>query len=449
MKLKKLMITCVTFVSLLLLTACGSSSSTGKVTPGSSILPIASKAATAETAANTNEIKLTGVLTFIDTAGLKMHFVDIDSTNEYEVSYSGGTDIKNKYDTIVAASQLKVGEIFNVTCNKSGKATKIYESSDAWETTGVTNFGVDESASTMTIGATNYKYTNAAVVVSNGERIKVNEIMKQDVVTVRGFDKCVYSVSVEKGHGFIKFTGIDNFVDGYADVGTKLVCQVTKDMVVTAPEGEYKITMQKDSLQGSKTIVVTRNQDVTVDFSEYVPEPVKTGMVQFSITPKNAVMYIDGTQVDYSEAVQLDYGTHSLVLKANNYETYTQKLYVNAVYKTEVIDLTSSSTSSSSSTSTTKTTAANLTSGYSVTIKSPEGAAVYVDSVYIGVAPVTFNKSSGNKVITLTKAGCTTKSYTVNIANTAADATYGFPEMEEGSSQESTTAVTATTAASK
>lgn len=85
MKLKKIMITFVAFVSLLMISACGSSKK-ATVTPGSSILPAAKKATTAETEANTNEIKLTGVLTMVDTTGLKMHFVDIDSTNEYEVS---------------------------------------------------------------------------------------------------------------------------------------------------------------------------------------------------------------------------------------------------------------------------------------------------------------------------------------------------------------------------
>ncbi len=441
MKLKKIMITFVAFVSLLMLSACGSSKK-ATVTPGSSILPAAKKATTAETEANTNEIKLTGVLTMVDTTGLKMHFVDIDSTNEYEVSYSGGTDIRNKYNDIVAASQLKVGQIFDVTCNKSGKATTIVESSDAWETTGVTNFVVDEANNMMTIGATNYKYTSGTVVVSNGDRINANEIMKNDVVTVRGYDKNIYSVTVEKGHGYVKFTGIDNFIDGYADIGTKLVYQVTKDMMVTAPEGEYKITMQKGSLQGSKTITVKRNEEVTIDFSEYVPEPVQSGMVQFSITPQNAIMYIDGTQVDYTDPVQLDYGKHTLVLKANNYDTYTQTLYVNSSFKTEVIDMTSSSTSSGSSSTTTSTTAADLTSGYTVTIKSPEGAAVYVDSVYIGIAPVTFSKSSGNKVITLTKSGCATKSYTISIPNAAGDQTYAFPDMEAGetSTQETSTA---------
>ena len=79
------------------------------------------------------------------------------------------------------------------------------------------------------------------------------------------------------------------------------------------------------------------------------------------------------------------------------------------------------------------TTAADLTSGYTVNITAPEGAALYVDSVYIGLVPCSFHKSYGSKTITLSKSGYKTVSYTVAIANAAGNLTYAFPDMEEGS----------------
>jgi len=181
-------------------------------------------------------------------------------------------------------------------------------------------------------------------------------------------------------------------------------------------------------LQGSKTVVIQRDKDITIDFSEYKAEVVKTGAVLFSVTPSNAVIYIDGSQVDYSKELQLNYGSHTVSLKANNYTTYNETFIVNSVYEKKIIDMVSTSTTSTSSTK--SATTADLTSGYSVNIKLPEGAAVYVDSVYIGIVPVSFTKSSGNKVISFTKSGCATKSYTISIANAAGDLNYSFPDME-------------------
>ena len=110
-----------------------------------------------------------------------------------------------------------------------------------------------------------------------------------------------------------------------------------------------------------------------------------------------------------------------------------------------VIDMTATSTTSTSS-STTKTTAASLTGGYNVKITAPEGAALYVDSVYIGIIPCTFSKTSGNKTITLSQNGYNNVSYTVSIPNTAGDMTYSFPTMTKTSSTTEPTATTPTVA---
>ena len=427
-EIKVVVISLVFVMAVGLMAGCSSSSKQSVAVPGSAILPIYNKSNSSTEISNTNEIKMTGVFTYFDANNQKMHFVDVESGSEYEVNYTGGTDIRNKHQSIIASSQMALGDVFNVVCNKSGKALTIYESSDVWENSGITNFGVNEASLIMTIGTTNYKYTSSTVTLSNNTKINPNEIMSQDVLTVRGIGKTIYSVTVDRGHGYVRFSGYSPFVGGYVDIGTKLILLVSENMVVTAPEGEYKMAMQLGTLLGSKTVVVQRDKDITVDFSEYKAEVVKTGAVLFSVTPSNAVIYIDGSQVDYSKELQLNYGSHTVSLKANNYTTYNETFIVNSVYEKKIIDMVSTSTTSTSSTK--SATTADLTSGYSVNIKLPEGAAVYVDSVYIGIVPVSFTKSSGNKVISFTKSGCATKSYTISIANAAGDLNYSFPDME-------------------
>lgn len=161
-------------------------------------------------------------------------------------------------------------------------------------------------------------------------------------------------------------------------------------------------------------------------------------------------MTIDGVETDYSEPVSLTYGTHRLVLSANNYEKYTETITISQPYETKVIDMTASSstTATTAGSSTTKTTAStssnkattakDLTDGYTVNITAPEGAALYVDSVYIGLVPCSFDKTYGNKTITLSQSGYSTVSYTIAIANTAGNLTYAFPDMVEGTNNTTT-----------
>jgi len=216
-------------------------------------------------------------------------------------------------------------------------------------------------------------------------------------------------------------------------------------MMVTAPVGTYDVEIQNGDTRATKKVTIRKDDTTVLDFSEYIIPATKKGAVNFSVTPTSAIMTIDGSEVDYSSPVSLSYGTHTLTLQANHYTTYTETFVVNSDYKTMVIDMTATSTTSTSS-STTKTTAASLTDGYNVKITAPEGAALYVDSVYIGIIPCTFSKTSGNKTITLSQNGYNNVSYTVSIPNTAGDMTYSFPAMTKTSSTTEPTATTPTAA---
>ena len=77
------------------------------------------------------------------------------------------------------------------------------------------------------------------------------------------------------------------------------------------------------------------------------------------------------------------------------------------------------------------TTAASTTASgsYNIIITSPEGAGVYVDSVYVGTVPCSFKKTAGTKTITLTKNGYNTISYSITVGDSAGNLTYAFPDM--------------------
>ena len=349
----------------LLLSGCGKQSSNKTLIPGSSILPAPTKAVTEMETKKANQIDLTGVLTYVNTDDLIMHFVDIDTGTEYEVAYTGGTDIQDKYGKIIAATGTQLGQIYDVTCNKSGKATEIHGSSDAWEKNSLTGVEFDESARRVKQAGSSYVYASYAAVLSNANKINIAQIVAQDEVTLRGVGDTVYSITVDKGHGYITFQGVDAFIGGYASIGTKQLFEVTSGMLTTTQEGTYTVELQKGSLTGTKTVTVARDASVTVDFSEFTTKATQRGAVNFSITPANAVMTIDGVETDYSQPVSLAYGKHRVVLSANGYEQYVETVAVSQAYQTVVIDMTASSATTTAASSTkTATTAANKATTY-------------------------------------------------------------------------------------
>lgn len=427
---------------------CKSTKSGGTVIPGSAVTPARKQGNISDITGNNKDRTLVGLLVAVDTSLKNMHFVDVESGTEYSVIYTGGTDIQDAYGKIKAASVMQPGEIYDVYCDKTGKALKIYGSKDAWERNDVSDITFDESKKNITIGQTVLTYTDNIFIRSSDSQISMAQIVKEDILTLRGIGDRLYSIVVDNGHGYIELTGIDAFVGGYITLGSNGFNKVTDNMMVTAPVGSYDVEIQNGDMKAVKKVTVRKDETTALDFSEYQTPATKKGTVNFQVTPANAVMTIDGSEVDYSKPVSLSYGRHSLVLQANHYTAYTETFVVNSDYTTKVIDMTSTSSSGTTS-STAKTTAASHTSGYSVKITAPEGAALYVDSVYIGIIPCTFSKTSGNRTITLSQSGYNNVSYTVSIPDTAGDMTYSFPAMTKVASSTEHTAAEPTASSSK
>lgn len=392
---------------------------------GSKLTPMAQKETNASNVTSEGII-FHGVLMSIDTTEKTMIIVDIDDGNRYKFTYTGGTDIRNRYKETIAASQVKVGKIYEFVCDGDGGAKRMSEWDKQWTAENISRFEMDSDNGVMTVGTTSYSLAGHALILSDGEEILPEEIVNVDKISVYGKDKTIYAVIVEQGHGYIELTGVNAFLDGYVTVAGSIVMRIELNMVITAPEGSYNIVLQKGSQTAESAVTVERGQTITADFSQYEPESVRTGTVKLNITPSNAVLMVDGAVKDHSRLFNLDYGTHNVVIIADGYEKYSGRLVIGTEYFTQDISLAENSTAASESSSD-----SSNTDGYVIKINGPSGAAVYIDNVYVGIAPLSIKKSAGTKVVTLTKTGYTSRSYTINIANTAGNVEYTFPEMEK------------------
>ena len=161
-------------------------------------------------------------------------------------------------------------------------------------------------------------------------------------------------------------------------------------------------------------------------------------MVLFSMSPADAELYIDGSQVDPSQPVSLEYGIHQIIAKADGYKSLTQYLRVGQESAGVDVQLdkvdsdskeSTGSTESSSSAGSTSATTDTTTTYYRVHIDAPENVEVYLDGNYVGISPCSFKKTSGSHVITLRKSGYETRSYTVQVDDEQKDVSYSFVDL--------------------
>lgn len=476
-KLWRLMVLCLCLAALTACTSGSGSKNKNQIINGNSITPMPPSK---QTEANKSEDILTGpqsmtaVLVGRDAAKMQLIVKDIYSGESFILSYNGGTDVKNVFDEIVTATQLKIGEILDVTYDaERKKAFTVYGNKEAFKTVNVEGFKATQGTHTITFGSASYMYTDTLTVISGNQVIDASQVMNRDVVTVRGIENKIYSVTIDKGHGYLTFKGADAFIGGMVELGTSYLYTVSEDMMIVVPEGEYEVVMSNKKHEAKKTVYVAKDSTVTLDFSDSKEPANKKGTVEFQILPKDAELFIEGNKTDYKEPVKLEYGNYTINILSNDYATYTTKIKVASTYQVEKFDLAkiySDGTSDSSSagstttaattqetttvatnvTTTTPTTTAPTTTAQSTTnptaalgepatttgavavnIAKPAGASVYVDNVYVGTAPVTINKDAGEYVITFKQAGYITKSYVVDVESTDGTQTLNFPAMSE------------------
>lgn len=448
---------------MMLLGGCTSGGNGNAIANGNEITPMPSKTTEAETTSSYGgDQKITAALIGLDSEKMQMIVKDIYNGNNYVLSYNGGTDIKNVYDEIVTMLQVPEGELLDITFDEEKKKAKtVYACKEAFRSNHITGFKAAAASSTITFGSASYMYTDTLVVLSGGKILSPSEVMNRDQVTVRGIDNKIYSVTVDKGHGYLTFSGADDFVGGMVEIGRNFLYTVSEDMMIVIPEGEYEVIMSNGDLEGKRTVYVTKDMTVTLDFSEYSKPANKTGTVEFQILPRDTDLFIEGNKTDYKQPVVLEYGTYIINLLSNDYDTYTTRITVNSTYKVESFDLakiyaqestqtpvvttaattapttaspTASPTASattSPTTSSTNPTAAPTNGSIALTIAEPAGASVYVDNVYVGTAPVTVNKDRGEYVITFKRDGYNTKSYIVDVDSSDGAQSLSFPAMSE------------------
>jgi hypothetical protein len=349
------------------------------------------------------------------------------------LSYDGATVVQDKYGSALVMSQLSPGEILSVQYSSDlQKAGTVMIAADVWTYENIQKFSVDEGKGVLQVGSNSYRISAQTKVFSGGKQIGLNEILSQDVLSLRGTGYDVASIVVESGHGYLKLENDEAVIGGWLEIG-HVITQISPNMLITVPEGSYTATLSVNSINETREVSIERNRETVLDLSDIeVPQPVN-GRVVFSIYPETASVYVDGTYVDTSYTVRLSFGLHQITASADGYDTVSQYFNVEGDTTTVKMNLGEATDTTVSGNSLTGE------SSHTITIQSPEGVEVYQDNLYMGIAPVTYTKSTGSHTITLRKEGYITRSYQIEVEDDDRDLVYSFPELTEGTDEDSST----------
>lgn len=405
----------------------------------------------------------TAVVLSTDLTNKAVSLVNMDTGKQYTLYYDGTTYVKDKYDGPMTISQIRAGDVVDVTFLKGKKRlASIKKSPQAWVYDDVYNYDLAGSNRTASIGSQTYSLPDGVVVLSEGRRMGTEEVVSQDVVTISGIDHKIYSVNVDKGHGYLRLKNDQPLLGGWIEIGNSVIRQITEDMLLIVPEGRYQVVLTNNNVSCVKDVIVERDKEVVLDVSDLEVAEDAVGTILFTVTPENAKVSVDGKPVDISRAVELKYGIHQVQAEANGYDTLSKYIQVGSEYATisfkleesrkydrdslsgnstdripwqDTMDSVSVNSISDNTLSSISQNALGTSNNNKVYVDSPKGVEVYLDGNYVGLAPVRFNKTPGRHEITLRKSGYISKSYTIYLDSTNRDETYSFSDLEkEGAS---------------
>lgn len=404
----------------------------------------------------------TAIVVQKDTEASTVQLQNVATGKRYTLNYDGATQIYDKYDQALSLQQVEPGCIVTARFYKPKKLLASMKiDAQAMHFDELSNYVLDSKRGTLSVGETVYNLSNHLVILSEEDIVELIDINQLDILSVWGYNNQICSINIEQGHGYLRLQNDTYFVDGWIEIGQKIIRKITDDMLITVPEGKAIVKVSHNGSSATQEITFARNEEMAWDLGDVEITEVQKGKIIFTLEPVDATVMIDGKEVNTSSPVELEYGVHQMTVKAAGYDTLSQYIKVREPSanigielekdeNAEIFDEGSdkeedsdekSSDNKTSDTKTTdsdketskedskKTTTSNHGSKYQVHIDSPEGVEVYVDGNYIGIAPISMNKEIGNFVITLRKTGYQTRSYTVQIDDEDSDVNYSFAEL--------------------
>ncbi|WP_026524548.1 PEGA domain-containing protein [Butyrivibrio sp. MB2005] len=297
-------------------------------------------------------ISLLGKYDSADTASIKqintvsktIQFRNHDIGKNYTLKYDNTSQITNIHGEPISAALLEVGQVVDITFLKGSKhLNSLTVSKKAWLEENVTDFSLVSDDETAKINGTVFHITRKTLIISDGQAVNPEDILATDTLRVSGIDKELYSIVVTRGHGYVSLSSdkVNNrtLVGAWIELDKEVIRKITPNMLISAPEGSYNVSIAGNGTKFSSEIVVNRNEETVIDTSVVEIEKIQEGNVTFVVTPKQARVFVDGDEVVTEVPHSFTYGKHKVHVMADEYKSQDHYLKVGEPDATIFIDL--------------------------------------------------------------------------------------------------------------
>ena len=223
-------------------------------------------------------------------------FYNFIRQKNYTLNFDGTTRFYDKYGSSLTVDQVQAGDIVAVRFLKEKKALALLQkSNDSFVLEDVKNFSINDKTHEMLIGGQSYRLEDNLFVYSDGHQVEIMDINQVDTLRVQGMGHTIYSVCIDKGHGYLRLKNDEYFWGGWIEVGNSVIGRVKEDMLLVVPEGRYDVLVSNKGISGTNRVTIKRDKETELDIGNMKKEEDKKqyGNLIFVVSPDVANVYID------------------------------------------------------------------------------------------------------------------------------------------------------------
>jgi len=297
-------------------------------------------------------VTLLGKYDSADTASIKqintysktIQFRNHDTGKNYTLSYDNTTHIYDIYGRPISATLLTIGQVVDITFLKGTKhLNSCVVSGEAWVKENVKDFNLISDDQTAKINGETLHLTRKTILIADDQAVNPEDILPTDTIRVSGIDKEIYSIVVTRGHGYVSLSSdvVDDrsLVGAWIELDKEVIRKITPNMLISAPEGSYNVSISGNGAKLNSEIVVARNEETVIDTGVVSIQKEKEGNVTFYVTPSEARVFVDGEEIITEVPHSFTYGKHSLHVMADGYTAVDKYLKVGEKDASIFVDL--------------------------------------------------------------------------------------------------------------
>lgn len=194
-------------------------------------------------------VRALGLVKQVDEDNDQLTMLNIENNELVTLKVDSAVDIKDEYGSLMTLIQFNVGDMVETKYENNEKRPEyVHITAKTWKRSKISEVVVDAENKTMTIGNDTYNYTDDLVTIFNGDSFDIANLTPEDEVTLMGYKDNVWTIIMEKGHGYITLKNHSNFIGGILEIGGYKTVNIEQSTVVTVPVGVHDIVVTNDQL---------------------------------------------------------------------------------------------------------------------------------------------------------------------------------------------------------